>query len=49
LPFVTLSQLSSLKIIETNPDVGTFAIKISPNLLTKLVIASLCPKRITFS
>jgi hypothetical protein len=29
---------------DTNPAVGTLATKTSPNLLTKFVMASLCPK-----
>ena len=49
LPFFNACQSDVSNLSDTNPEVGTLSIKTSPNLLTKFVMASLCPKRITLS
>ena len=49
LPLSIVLQSLVSKVMDTKPDVGTLSIKISPNLLTKSVMALLCPKRIKLS
>src|SRR5690606_23309967 len=48
-PLRMLPQSVSANDIETKPEVGTFSIARFPKVLTKLVIAALCPKRIRLS